>query len=33
MTITIISEIDKTISVLSALGADRELVANIEQVG
>jgi len=32
MTITIISEIDKTISVLSALGADRELVANIEQV-
>jgi D-sedoheptulose 7-phosphate isomerase len=32
MTITITSEIDKTISVLSALGADRELVANIEQV-
>ena len=32
MTITIISEIDKTISVLSALGADRELVENIEQV-
>ena len=32
MTITITSEIDKTISVLSALGADRELVVNIEQV-
>jgi D-sedoheptulose 7-phosphate isomerase len=32
MTITVTSEIDKTISVLSALGADRELVANIDRV-
>ncbi|MGA7812318.1 D-sedoheptulose-7-phosphate isomerase [Caballeronia sp.] len=32
MTITVTNEIDKTISVLSALGADRDLVANIEQV-
>ena len=32
MTITVTNEIDKTISVLSALGADRDLVANIEQL-